>query len=116
MIVKDILNILKAEITTPVYANGHVYDSDCLVYSYAPLTSNGVINQSRIEFDCISSDYAKGFELLQTVRKVLLTVGDKQLNDIILNIEQNGGGYIFDDKIKVHIFKAIFSVKEKVRH
>lgn len=126
MVVKDILDILRndtelkqllnaTKLDPKIYTTGRIYSGDCLVYSYVPLISDGVIIQSRIEINCYSSDYVKGYKLLRAVQRLLITVGDSTLNNTILNIEQNGGGYIFDENIKVHMFKAIFSIQEKAR-
>lgn len=126
MIVKEILDILKndAELKQllnatksdpKIYANNALYVGDCLTYEFTPLINNGVLVQSRIEINCYSSNYAKCYEILQAVQRLLITVGDSQLTNTILTIEQNGGGYLYDEKIKVHMFKAIFSVREKAR-
>lgn len=127
MIVREILTIwkndaelnklLKSTKNDPrIYMNEPVYTGDCLVYNFTPLLSDGVISQSRIEVDCYSSDYAKSYEILKTVERLMVTVGDNPRTENIISIEKNGGGYVFDKNVKYHMFKAIFSVKERVRN
>lgn len=126
MVIREVLNIwkndtdlkrlLKSTVSDPrIYMNAPVYTGDCIVYSFTPLISDGVTAQSRIEVDCYSSDYTKSYEILKTIEKLMVTVGDDPRTENILSIEKNGGGYVFDKNVKYHMFKAIFSIKERVR-
>lgn len=126
MIIKEILNILKQderltellEATSQdrkIYMNETSYIGDCLVYTFTQLTNDSIKAQSRIEIDCISSDFERGSFILKRVQELLLTKGDEPATENIIEITQNGGGYLFDKEIKLHKLKAIFSIKERVR-
>ncbi len=126
MIIKEILNILKQderltellEATSQnrkIYMNETTFQGDCIVYTYTQLINDKIKAQSRIEVDCISSDYEKGSLILKRVQELLLTLGDEPATENIIEINQNGGGHLFDKEIKLHKLKAIFSIKEKVR-
>lgn len=126
MIIKEILNILKQderltellEATSQdrkIYMNETSYKDNCLVYTFTQLTNDSIKAQSRIEIDCISSDFERGLSILKRVQELLLTLGDEPATENIIEINQNGGGHLFDKEIKLHKLKAIFSIKEKVR-
>lgn len=126
MVIREILDILKqdTELTElleatsqnrKIYMNETTFQGDCIVYTYTQLTNDKVKAQSRIEIDCISSDYEKSSLILTRVQELLLTLGDEPATENIIEIIQNGGGHLFDKEIKLHKLKAIFSIKEKVR-
>lgn len=126
MIIKEILNILKQderltellEATSQdrkIYINETSYKGNCLVYTFTQLTNDSVKAQSRFEIDCISPDFERCSFILKRVQDLLITLGDEPLTNNIIEISQNGGGYLFDKEIKLHKLKAIFSIKERVR-
>lgn len=126
MAVKEILAILKADqllkellgasITdSKIYLNDTINKNDSIVYKYVLLSNDAIKVQSRLEIDCISSNYEKGMQILTKVQQLLLTSGDTPLTNKLIEVTQNGGGYVFDKTIKVHKFKAIFILKERTR-
>ena len=118
MIIREIINILKqdTELTDNVFMNDTDYIGECIVYSYSQLTNNGIIAQSRLEIDCINKNYEQGYIMLEKVQELLLTLGDRKLTENIIEITQNGGGYVYDKNVNLHKFKAIFSIKERGRY
>lgn len=111
-ILKELLAILK-----PV---GDIYHnegkgSNCIVYKYTPLLSNGIIGQSRLEITVCNQDQATSLQKLEQIKRLLLTVGADQKTDNTLTIALNGGGYYFNKDISSHCYKAIFSVSFKER-
>lgn len=126
MVIREILNILKQDEQLTellqatnqdrkIYMNETSFKGDCIVYTYTPLTNDSVKAQSRIEIDCISTDFERCSIILKRVQDLLLTTGDESATENIIEIIQNGGGHLFDKEIKLHTLKAIFSIKEKVR-
>lgn len=123
MILDDILeklendNELKLLLKSTPYNTGiylNITDkSDSIVYRYNNLTSDGVKEQNRLEISCLSKDYVKANQILDRVKTILLTIGDNQFNEDILEITLNGGGYLFEVDTNNHIIKAIFIVKNR---
>lgn len=89
--------------------------SNSITYRFINLSSDGIIEQSRLEINCLGKDYLKANEIFERVKAVLLTIGDEQFNNDVLEIALNGGGYLFDNDTKNHIVKAFFIVKNKYR-
>lgn len=123
--IEDILQILKydAELTAllrPTAADKKIYmyrgkSETCIAYKYSVISSDGVKTQTKLEINCISPDYFTAEKMLDRVKGLLLTVGDRQLNDRILNVSLNGGGVLFDEATEQHIIKAYFILTSKER-
>ena len=111
----DLKSLLNASPTdTGIYING-TERTDSIVYKYALLSSDGIKEQSRLEISCLSKDYINGNQILDRVKIILLTIGDNQFNNDVLEIALNGGGVLFDEDADTHIIKAIFTIKNKYR-
>lgn len=125
MVLNDILEILKndAELSAllqPTANDKRIYAyrgqaDTCISYRHTPVTSDGIKAQDKLEINCISTDYATAEKILRRVKELLLTVGDKKLNDEILNVSLNGGGILFDEQTEQHILKAYFIFVSKER-
>lgn len=122
----DILNILKADSdlysllgatvsASKIYMNQGKAET-CITYKYSLISSDGIKAQSKLEINCISPDYAKAESILNRVRQLLITVGNKQLNNDILNVALNGGGSLYIEETKQHIIKAYFilTIRERM--
>jgi len=94
---------------------GYADKTDSITYKYSNLTSDGIKEQSRLEISCLSKDYVKANQILDRAKSILLTVGDNQFNDNVMEIALNGGGYLFEDDTNNHIIKAIFIIKSRYR-
>ncbi|MCI1958974.1 MAG: hypothetical protein LKJ25_05035 [Clostridia bacterium] len=99
---------------TGIYLN-KTDKSDSITYRFVNLSNDGVKEQSRLEISCLSKNYLKANAILERVKSVLLTVGDEQFNNDVLEIALNGGGYLFDNDTQNHIVKAFFILKNKYR-
>lgn len=126
MMLNEILNILKAdsELYSLLGANvkdSHIYMNNgkadtCISYKYSSITSDGIKVQSKLEINCISPDYAKAESIFNRVKQLLITVGNRQLNNDILNVALNGGGSLYIEETKQHIIKAYFilTIRERM--
>lgn len=123
--INDILDILKKDsrlslvlkptlIDSKIYMNTGKSDT-CISYKYTPITNDGIKAQDKIEINCISKDYSIANKLMDIVKSLLITIGDEKLNDSILEISLNGGGYLFNEDTNQHILKAFFIVKSRYR-
>ncbi|AMJ41692.1 hypothetical protein [Anaerotignum propionicum] len=122
----EILTILKADSELYSLLGATVSDSKiymnqgkaetCISYKYSIISSDGIKAQSKLEMNCISPDYGKAESILSRVKQLLITVGNKQLNNDILNVALNGGGSLFIEETKQHIIKAYFilSIRERM--
>lgn len=99
---------------TGIYLN-KTDKTDSIVYRFINLSSDGIKEQNRLEISCLSQDYLKVNNILERVKEILLTVGDNQFNNDVLEIALNGGGYLFDEDTNNHIIKAFFIVKNRYR-
>ena len=121
----DILQILKSDselrgILKPTAADSKIYmykgkSETCISYKYSMISSDGIKAQNKLEINFISSDYTKSEQMLNRVKKLLLTVGDERLNENILNVGLNGGGTLYDEITGQHIIKAYFILTTKER-
>lgn len=122
----EILNILKADSGLTALLGATVADSKiymnqgkaetCISYKYSLISSDGIKAQSKLEINCISPDYAKAESILNRVKQLLITIGNRQLNNDILNVALNGGGSLYIEETKQHIIKAYFilTVRERM--
>jgi hypothetical protein len=122
----DILNILKADSGLTSLLGATVSDSKiymnqgkadtCISYKYSLISSDGIKAQRKLEMNFISPDYGKAEGILSRVKQLLITVGNKQLNNDILNVALNGGGSLYIEETKQHIIKAYFilTIRERM--
>lgn len=109
---KSLLN--SSSNNTGIYLN-KTDKTDSITYRFINLTSDAIKEQNRLEISCLSQDYLKVNAILERVKEILLTVGDEQFDNDVLEITLNGGGYLFDEDTKNHIVKAFFIVKNRYR-
>lgn len=114
MVLDELLSILKT-LGYPVKPFGTPEIEDCIVYNFIPLTSDKIKEQSRLEITVISKSMSDGLEILEGVKEILLTRGDEQLTDRILNIALNGGGSLENLETNTFHFKANFIVLSRYR-
>lgn len=126
MVLKELLGLLQTNdelinILKPTKNDKKIYmfntDSkgNVITYTHTGLTSNGLIEQSRLEVNSISSDYATAATMANIVKLTLLTIGDEPLTDNVIEVTQNGGGTLKDMDRGTYIVKTIFTVKSRVR-
>ncbi|KAF5056420.1 hypothetical protein DSECCO2_367460 [anaerobic digester metagenome] len=122
----EILNVLKADselysLLGDTVKDSHIYmnrgkTDTCISYKYSIISSDGIKAQSKLEVNCISPDYAKAESILDRVKQLLITIGNRQLNNDILNVALNGGGSLYIEETKQHIIKAYFilTIRERM--
>ena len=76
MIIEDILGLL-TPLGYPVVPFGHEGVKDCIVYNFVPVTSDRIKEQNRLELTIISTDMERGLEMLEDVKRALLSFGDE---------------------------------------
>lgn len=84
---------------------------DCIVYKLKPLMADEIIEQSRFEVTCISTDVFKAYEILEEVKKSLITFGDGMKTEHIIEISQSGGSDPMETDIGTYHIFGFFSVK-----
>ena len=89
--------------------------SDGIGYNFIPLTSDGVKEQSQFELTIINTDLLRCYEIKEQLDKLLITIGDTQLTNSILEVSQNGGGSYFDDELKMFKLKVNYTVISRRR-
>lgn len=114
MIVEELFSILNT-IGCPVMALATENKTDCVVYQYIPLLSDGIKEQGRLETTAIASDLKTAYSMIENIKSVLLTIGDERKTETILEITQNGGGCLENTDTHLFHLKANFTVKSRVR-
>lgn len=102
MILDNILDTLFNDLELKTLLKGTLRDSkihmfgttEGVSYKFVPIASDGVKRQDRLEITVIHPDYEIAVAILERIKKLLITVGDKPFNNQILKITQNGGGAI----------------------
>lgn len=84
-------------------------------YSYSPLTNDGVKAVSRFECTAVADSIGQSLEIIKNINRVLLTVGDNVLTNDILEVEQNGGGQLYNEDTKTWHVKANYLIRYKER-
>lgn len=114
MILNEILKLLEP-LGYPLRAFGTEIIEDCVVYSFVPVSSDCIKEVNRLEITVISKDMQQGLNILEEVKKALLTFGDEQKTDNILEVVLNGGGSLENLETDTVHFKAFFVIKSKYR-
>lgn len=84
---------------------------DCIVYKLVPLMADDFIEQGRFEVNCIATDVFKVYEILEEVKKSLITFGDEMKTEHIIEISQNGGSDPMETDVGTYHVFGFFSVK-----
>lgn len=121
MIELEILALLKGctELTTllggeKIYPYG-TEEINSLLYKVAPLTSNGTKETYRLELTSITEDDYKALQIRETLKKLLVTIGDSTLTDKIIKSVQNGGSTpIFNFQTQTFSTKTNFEMIRRV--
>ena len=114
MILSEILSLLEP-LGYPLRPFGTEVIENCIVYNFIPVSSDRVKEQNRLEITVISKDVKQGLNILEEVKNALLTFGDEQKTDNILEIALNGGGSLENLETDTVHFKAFFVIKNKYR-
>ncbi|AMJ40697.1 hypothetical protein [Anaerotignum propionicum] len=114
MVLNELVGILRP-LGYPVKPFGTTEIEDCIVYNFIPLTSDKIKEQNRLEVTVISKSMEKGLKILEDVKNLLITQGDEQLTDSILNVALNGGGSLENLETNTFHFKANFIVLSRYR-
>lgn len=128
MVLIDILTILQSDSELQSLLEGTTEDKKIygfsttklksIVYDYVDLTSNKIVGQARLTLtiNTLKVDYSLNMQIISKVKQLLLTLGDKQLNNDILTVEQNGGGMLENQETSTIHNKIIFTIKYKERN
>lgn len=128
MVLIDILTILQSDSELQSLLEGTTEDKKIygfsttklksIVYDYVDLTSNKIVGQARLTLtiNTLKVDYSLNMQIISKVKQLLLTLGDKQLNNDILTVEQNGGGMLENQEASTIHNKIIFTIKYKERN
>lgn len=117
----EILEVLKNDVELKSLLKATVRDSkihmfgttEGISYKWIPLTSNSIKRQDRLEIMVIHADYEIAINILERVKKLLLTTGDTQFSNRILSISQNGGGCIENPDTHDINLSCFFIVKSR---
>lgn len=109
-ITESIVKILRNTGYTVNAYDTNIDELDSIVYVLTPQRDDKAKVEYSLEITSISKDLAKAMEILDTVKDVLITKGDKTLTENILSVIQNGGGNIYNYGTKTYHLKAFFNI------
>lgn len=95
---KDIKDLIGANI----YANHTEYLGDCLIYNYHTLLYDKASKHIRFQVTIIAESMEKTLKLEEAIARLLVTLGDEPLANDIMQVKQNGGGFLEDIERKKH--------------
>lgn len=85
-----------------VYASPSMYMGNSIVYSYYTTTSDGAVQQIRLQVRVVAETLTLASRIEDRVRQLIITPSDTPLTDNILVCRQNGGGWLYDDARQKH--------------
>jgi len=88
---------------------------DCILYKLVPVSNDGVKQQDRLEITVISTNLLTAQQMIEKIKCALLTIGDTQFNNDILEISLNGGGSLENVETNTYHLKAYFIMTSKYR-
>ncbi|MDD3502508.1 MAG: hypothetical protein PHE63_00255 [Eubacteriales bacterium] len=84
-----------------------------IVYTYSPITDDGIKRLDRLEIRIISEDYSHALAVDEAITACLLTAGDNSKDNKILNINKNGGGSLKDDNTQTYHLFSFYIVQSR---
>lgn len=122
MVLEELTNILKNDTTLKALLKAKIDNtkimpmpliSDGIGYNFVPLSNNNGVQQSQFELTIINADLLRCCEIKEQLDKLLITIGDTQLTNSILEASQNGGGCWYDDDLKMYKLQANYTIIER---
>ncbi|WP_410497212.1 hypothetical protein QTL86_11135 [Cellulosilyticum sp. ST5] len=119
MVLIELITILKNDTTLKTLLKAEIDNtkimpmpllSDGIGYNFIPLLSDGIKEQSQFEITIINKNLFKCCEIKERLDKLLITIGDTQLTNSILEVSQNGGGCWYDGDLKMFKLKANYTI------
>jgi len=119
MIIQQIIQLLKDDEALQALIGSNIYPFSapmkaipCLVYVFTPSTDDGIKEQNKLEIRVIANSYASALAIDSACRRVLLTIGDTGISDV-LQCSINGGGTL-QDANATHIITYYTLINRKV--
>ena len=84
-------------ISAHLYSNHTEYLGDCVLYDFYTIHQDKKVQKIRLQITIIAEKVSKVVEMENRINGLLLTLGDNSLTNNILQVEQNGGGSLFDE-------------------
>jgi len=72
------------------------YMGECVLYQVIPQSDNKAVNKIRIQLSVIAETLDTALAVEKILKQLLLTFGDEPLTHSVLQVEQNGGGSLYD--------------------
>lgn len=115
-ILKQILDIVRtASMGLPIEANECDGIQECILYTFTPVTNDGIKRQDTIKLKINCFDYIDAVSIQEQLSKVLITKADEKLTQDIMNSVQTGGGELYNHETKLHTIMMIINIISKVR-
>ena len=115
---EEIISILKNDDELskyPIKPFGQLQVGDGITYEFNSVSSNGIKEVYRLSVTSVAYNITQSLEMINRVKKLLITIGDDKLTNKILKVNQNGGGSacnVVDGKNMYH-FTAIFYITRR---
>lgn len=112
---QQLSTLLGASLTdSKIYPYKNENGDKCITYNYITLTSDKIKEQVRYEVRVFVIDILEGQQILKRVKDILLTLGDNQLTNEIIEVNVNGGiTPLFDKDTGLYTIGLFFSLIKK---
>lgn len=119
MILLELLEILESDIALATLLNASITNSkimpmplitDGVGFNFIPLMNDGIKTQSVFELIIANVMLDKCYEIKDRIDSLLITIGDDNLTSTIQSVSQNGGGFYYDDDLKMYKLKTNYAV------
>lgn len=80
-----------------IFPNYTTYLDDCIVYSFHTYYNDRKVKKQRLRLTIITDTLEKGDKVEDRVAELLLTLGDNDDGADLIEVQQSGGGNLYDD-------------------
>ena len=114
--IRTIIREIEAQTKLPMFPSITDSIGECIVYSYEPVSDNGVVRKDRLTLRIIAETLPKVNEIDDMLRNILITIGDEKKIEGIFDCYVSGGGVLRDtDTHYYHSIKYYYiTIKSEV--
>lgn len=122
--IQDIIAILRNDVELSNLLGATATDSkispnyavkDGIKYEFNILTNDKIKVQANLVLTIVNNDLLVAYAIKSKLDEILLTLGDEQLTDDILQVSQTGGGSYYDSDLDIQKINVTYTLVYKNR-
>lgn len=110
---QSVIDLMAQVCPCELTANRGTKLTECAVYDYYSTGWDGVKRGIMLKISVFAATMQRAAEILDAIERAIVTVGDKALNETVLNCRQNGGGWLIDGSMHCRISYFELTIKDK---